>query len=445
MKKVRNSIITSALVVLAVWLWLNQPKPGKTSGTPHLVTQQTDLATPPLITTQNATKPGSTAHPLTDQAVPVMDDAPIKPEPYSWMAIYRIKRQWQRCGNMIIDLIRQGDDYDPLAKINSYIQNLNTYQPGWPTSQQVNALNRQTHQCRRVIEQVRALPLPLLPVIDEQPYVSNLQQTTEQLAYYLLSLTPEHPHEQAIADSLRLILQWREQVAQVTRISKGSEVPNQTTIDQLRAEQQQLENRLDLIQKALRQQDNNAPLAEEWARIQTRLNLINQQIKALKVINQPQRDEAIAAFQLSHDALNNLLRSRNPDVFFEVQSALEQIGSLRQFGYNPNKFNDRFEFKTPFIEYVSPGEVVQQLIGVENDEWFQRLVHYATRLYHCELGADCGPTGDWIAYHCLTAFTELYANSCDQDLTVFYQQLLSENHWSDVQYTLDVIRGLYAP
>lgn len=123
---------------------------------------------------------------------------------------------------------------------------------------------------------------------------------------------------------------------------------------------------------------------------------------------------------------------------------LEKNDQIRYFGHAPYKDIGRFRVKMPFVEYVSPGDVVMQVLDLYDVEPFRLVIQYATQLYHCELGADCGPNSVWVMYHCFQSYNQIDASSCDLDLPTYLQQhRLSENHWQDVMWVLETLRGLY--
>jgi len=449
MRTIKHTILTVFMVMLLILMlliWLFQPasEPGKP--TANQISQQ---STPPSVTRQPV--PTAVSQPVNapPEAVTAVAEQPpedIGEQAMSWMDVYRLKRLWQHCGAQLIDTLVEHEAAEDEVLAQALLERLSNHEQDWPSEQQLSVLQRLTARCQSAIEQINALPLPMLAVVDDETLTSVYRQTRKQLDAHLLQLPPDSEPAKALAEAMQLIVRWRADVEEVVRVSKGSERTHQAAIDVLRAELQPLNQRLREVQQAYRENDaDEQMLNDEWIDLYMQTREIEDEIAQLLVLDETERAQAVARFEVSHNQLSQLLDTRNPDVFFEVQLALERNHSLSMFGYNPYKFNDRFEFKTPFIEYVSPGDVVRQVAGVEQSNWFSLVIHYATRLYHCQLGADCGPNSEWVTYHCLTAYVDRHASSCGSSLAGFYQQHLSENHWSDVLYIRDLMRSLYAP
>ena len=157
------------------------------------------------------------------------------------------------------------------------------------------------------------------------------------------------------------------------------------------------------------------------------------------------REAAIIAFEAVNELLFAQLRTKDPDVFFETQSALEMLQhNINYFGHMPYKNIGQNRLKAPFIEYVSPGDVIQSVFGVSDAELFGSVINPAMKLYHCELGGDCTPEGEWNPHICHLGYGSFQEAACEYDLANFYQNhFLSPNQWQDVQSVLQVIRSLY--
>ncbi len=84
------------------------------------------------------------------------------------------------------------------------------------------------------------------------------------------------------------------------------------------------------------------------------------------------------------------------------------------------------------------------MTSISDVELFALVIQPATQLYHCELGADCGPKSQWVKAHCIDSYALMAAASCQMDLVSFYRDVwMNENQWDDVQAILTIIRGLY--
>ncbi|MEZ5472755.1 MAG: hypothetical protein R3E90_13370 [Marinicella sp.] len=361
----------------------------------------------------------------------------------SYLDVYRMSRKFEPCQNVLYRLV-EDDAIDAVTEFENRIKHLKDLHPEWPTPAQISAVMEHANQCQQLLNKVKSIDLPEA-VVKEGVKLANLYEIKQQLEQYLLTLKPKTIKEQAIADVLNLIVIWREHYQHVLDASKGDETLNQTQIENI---QQQI-NALNQERQELSteyQNNQDAEVREHMVEIWLAVENLKEQIVALKVVDPEIRKQVIFDFEVATEMLFASLRSSDPDVFYEAQRALElNRHNVRNFGYLPYKNHSNKDLKEPFVEYVSPGEVVKNLIGIQDDEMFGLVINYATQLYHCELGADCGPGGEWIPYFCHLGYDQLSADACNLDLPTFLRDhYLNSNQWQDVQFVLDLLRSLYA-
>lgn len=358
----------------------------------------------------------------------------------TYMDVYRMKRLYWLCKDAIY-AASQDENYNPVVRFETMAAHLIKDQPTWPTNKQVQAIQRHAIKCDALMSQVNAIDLPQL---DQNNNGFSLYIDPQEKINRLLSLMqPDSIKAKNIADVLKLVDIWNQHYLKVLELSKGDETHNASEIEVIKAQIQALRNQ----QQELSEQINNDPEASsQYALTWQEINQLEGKVIELKLIDPEARNTAITTFEIFNSQLFEKLRSADPDVFFEAQMALEKnthSGNIR-FGYKPYKDIGKGQLKMPFIEYVSPGDVIKNIAGLNDNQLFGLVINYATQLYHCELGADCGPESQWIGNYCISVTSYMNPVSCDLDLPTFYQQhLLSENQWHDVQNTLAIIRGVY--
>ncbi len=370
-------------------------------------------------------------------------DKTITDSELSYLDVYRMTRQFESCQNVIYRL-QEEDSFDPVASFKKRTQHLQALYPDFPTPTQISAVTQHANQCEQLLNTVQSLDLPDLDTSDGKTY-APMYQLKRRLKKYLLSLQPKSPKERAIAEVLNLIVNWQKHYKQVLVISTGEEETNKVEIEALKEQLSLLRNE----QLEFSQQHHDSSDSVDLSRIGEiliEIEKLEKQVFELKLVNPEAREQAIEAFETVNELLFTQLKSRDPDVFYEAQKTLElNTRNYRDFGYFPYKDHGGKKLKVPFVEYVSPGDVIKDILGFDDNESFGLVINYATQLYHCELGADCGPEGNWTPFYCHLGYDNLLETACQHDLPTFYRDyFLNQNQWQDVQMVLDIIRGLYA-
>lgn len=389
------------IVLLVAWLFWADDQTTTIKSTPNQVTDQTTEQLNSTTTSDDAEPASPTESKST--FIPT-DQTRADDNDLSYLKLYRMYRQWQTCGDVIYYLEHEDEVYHPLNQLRLKIHSHHPKQTDWPTQAQEASIQRHTSQCTQLLQQLTELDLPKLLVEQSQSKHRKLQA---QLLTQLQNTQAKTAKEQAIAHVLELISLWQNAMYALMQAPLNDPPPlNQDTPDYL----------ADVLVIEPHHADINS--------------ISNQATDDFLAINQ----------QLSQQ-----LHTSDPDVFYEAQMALEQANDISHFGFFPFKNIGHIKHEKLLTAYISPAEVLMQLTGMHDGEWFDLVIQHASQLYLCELGADCGPQSPVINFYCHSGLLLLDPVSCDLDYTTFLQHhYLNNNQWDDVQHMLSVIRGLYA-
>lgn len=362
----------------------------------------------------------------------------------TYVDVYRMKRMYKTCDDAIY-AVQENQNYDPVARFENMANHFIKDHPTWPTNKQVEAIQRHAIICEALLYQIKSLDLPQIKTDHDNPF--SYIELREKLDQALSTMKPDSVKAQNIADTLNLVKIWNQHYEQVLQLSIGDETQNASEIEAIKAQIEQVRIEQKNLSDQMQQQLNDAELSKQYALTWQKIRQLEHQITELKLIDPAARNESIALFETINNQLFEKLGSPDPDVFYEAQMALEKNSNKESynFGHQPYKDIGKGRSKMPFIEYVSPGDVIKNMAGLSDNQVFALIINYATQLYLCELGADCGADSEWVSFYCIKPTTNMNPDSCDLDLPTFYQQhLLNQNHWQDVQNTLDMLRGMYA-
>ncbi len=448
MKSLRSFVfLLTVMILLLALFWWSERKQGqqRSLSQPNVVSMQTDE---PASTEESASnKPATTQQSddtINDTAIAEQNESTPEKKELTYLEVYRMNRQFVACQAEIYHLIEDPND-DPIKVLHNKLNRLSGQKqvPLTPTQQQISSVNKHQESCSLLLETIRIMDLS--PEITEQDNNDKaFNQTKEQLYNLLNETKPKTTKEQSIAAVLQLKTQWQTLFNEILAISEGSDQKNSDAIADLNRQAGQLKTTINQLVEELKLATDTESLQLELNEVSKQYDRIQDEIKGLYWVDTDARDQSIAHFNVINDQLFNRLSSLDPDVFYETQMTLEKNENIKYFGHAPYKDIGLYEAKMPFVEYVSPGDVVMQILDLHDDELFRLVIQYATQLYLCELGADCGPGSTWIKYYCFQSYNEIDARSCDLDLTSYLQNhRLSENHWQDVIWVLETLRGLY--
>ena len=433
-----------AVVLVGLWLlWmLSLTEENKSSTTPNIITFKHE-ADPKV---EGSPKETVREHPIQSQSGknlnPYSKAETEDGQAMSYMALYRMSRVWRTCEH-ISDYQTQNEWFDAALYLTSKIQQNDAATPNSPPPTQIEALHSHANKCLDLQLKLAKMDLPP-PKPNPNSGLSEPHYTTKYLMQLLSTYKTTTSKEQALANVIKHSQNWVQLFSAVLQLSEGNDSTNKAAIQILQDELRQLRiEQSKLVRQPKETHDDQFMTA--FGKIVVAIGNKEQAIQDLMVIDQDLRTQAIEDFSAVNDQLFDFLKSQDPDVFYEAQVTLETKRTLSYHGFFPHKTIGMRDLKQPFTEYVFPEDVVMHAMGLNNPDWFGLLIPYATQLYVCELGADCGPDSEWIKHHCFQTLGEFNPVSCGLDLPTFYQyHLLSQNHFEDVQTVLDVMRGLYA-
>lgn len=446
----RVLLITCVLLLLLWWLWpLGQNTVADVSSSgmsqPNVVTRQSQQIPPKSNQTNRpttATSPGEGSKTTGLVGAKTTDDADDRPLTY--LDVYRKTRLFDRCRDTIYRFLRDPNQ-DPMMDLQQKLNRL--AEPNeiaqQPTSTQSEAVIKHHEQCTRLLAEIDRLDTK--PESTEAEHVDDLfNQKRELLHMWLSRTTPKSAKEQAIAQTLHLKQAWINRFDAVVQVSMGDDSQHQAAIAALNEQAAQVQVQIDDTLEQLRQTEDKTFLQEQLGDLSEQHNQIQNEINELNWVDPEKRTQAVERFNAVNDELFALLTSRDPDVFYETQMTLEKTSRIQYLGHSPYKDIGQYRAKMPFVEYVSPGDVVMQALEMADPEMFRLVIQHATQLYLCELGAQCGPDSAWIEYYCFASYDQIDAVSCDLDLPTYLRQhRLNDNQWQDVTWVLDMLRGLY--
>jgi hypothetical protein len=269
-----------------------------------------------------------------------------------------------------------------------------------------------------------------------------INDVKETIHNKLVSMVAKTPKERALKQTRRLINNWLASFTTLEDALDGEDSLDLTTAQILYDELVTLQTLDDEVKAQwFEAQANNHPNAGSFR--DQHFDLLRQirdlefRIKEQKVVNHEKLNQAQLDFQGHDQAMNQAFRTKDGDVFFEIMYAMEggKNPAFMYFGYKHQSNHG-----SPANLYsISPDQLVYEASGHESAVLHQWDLRYATHLYLCDLGWDCGPNSPIVMNYCLIGLGS-YPDACGQSLPQFYQQqFLSPNHWQDVM----VFKTLY--
>ncbi|TDR23456.1 hypothetical protein [Marinicella litoralis] len=430
------------LILLLILLWVFWPKGNSDhQNTPNVLSKQAADVNKNLKTNTH-TKPKNRPKRLNEEPEFVTVQDSMSDKELSYLDIYRMTRLWAQCHQVIYDYQNQ-PNYDPVARLNLTLSQQHPEQFVQATAPQSKAIQQHANQCIDLLHRLESLNLPHSNITEKQG-MDKHNRLKAQLNAYLLAATPKSNKEKAIASVVNLKPEWQQRFQNVLDASKGDETKNAQEIAVIREQLQALRIRRSEINQLIQSTEDQTALKKEYAQTFAEEAVLKETLSSLRLVDPETRTAAIDEFNLVNNQMFNFLNSKDADVFYEAQMTLEQTNRIQYIGHYPYRNIGKGQLKEPFIEYVSPGDVVLQLTGITDVQLFALVINNATQLYLCELGANCGPNSQWIKYHCFDNPALPAAASCDLDLLTFYRDhWMNENQWADVQLLLEIMRGLY--
>ncbi len=440
-------LLTGLLISHVFSLWPER-KPIEDRSQHNLTVSQPNLVTFQNPTSRRKTKPESIQPKQLDsvESEPVSNidtnQSTENTQALSFLAVYRMYRQWRTCRDFH-DIINDTVVYDARSELENRARRINNKANNAPSEVQIAALHNHAIMCVHIFQQAQKMDLPDAG-LKPGSSLSEPHLTSKRFLRHLRQLKPQNEQEQAIANVLQLTHQWNEAFKTVLQVLAGNDSQNPDLIAALNQEIQSLRTEQFKLLRLQQGTDKKDEPNEELFKLFLQIEQKEKEMQKLLVVDETQLKSALSEFSASNNTLYDQLTSNNPDVFYEAHTTLERSRNLTDLGLNMHKENELRETKRLFVEYVPPEDILLQSMEFNEPIWLRSLIPYATQLYTCELGADCGPDSEWIKHHCFNGFMTLNPKSCDSDLQTYYQQhLLSPNQWQDVQLILMAIRNLY--
>lgn len=270
-----------------------------------------------------------------------------------------------------------------------------------------------------------------------------LNDITEAISTKLLSITPRTGKEQKLKNTRQLAEQWTVSYQTLEKAYEGDDSLEPTAAQALYDELTALQ---ELDEEVKNQwfdaQRNNQPdsesLRDQHFDLLRQIKALENRIKEQKKINPDKLEQAILNFQSFDQAMNQTLRTKDADVFFEV---VYTYNGKRAFVFNYLGFEHHSTYSKPADKHrITPDQLVFESSGRINSSMNHGELRYAYHLYLCELGWDCGPQSPIVMNYCLIGIFGSYPDACGKDLFEFYREhLISPNRWQDVM----VFKSLY--
>ncbi len=439
MHKITYWLLLILLVVL-LWLFFTQLNSKTEDSKPNVVSFQPDSIMPETKTT-SPLLPNNQTVSVIDASVATSQNE-NQHKKLTYLEIYRMTRLWAQCENVVY-AVQDNPNHDPVARLEQNLRRRTPEQNIYPSNQQIKAITQHTSQCINLLHQVESLDLTEPHIIDDKNK-SKYDQLTAKLNDYLLEAKPNTAKELAISKVINLKPIWQQLYQSVLAVSKGDETQNANQIATINQQLKALRARRSEINQLLQTTEDKKELQEEYIQSYLEEQSLKAELSRLRLVDPTIRAQTIAEFNTVNNQIFEFLYAQDADVFYEAQMTLEMVTRINYIGHFPYRNIGKGQLKEPFIEYVSPGDVVLQMSGISDVELFGLVIQPATQLYLCELGADCGPNSQWIKYYCFKNYALLAAESCGMDLLPFYRDYwMSENQWQDVQMVLDIMRSLY--
>ncbi len=262
-----------------------------------------------------------------------------------------------------------------------------------------------------------------------------INDITDALTKKLLVTMPKSKAGKAIKQTRQLAAQWQQSFAQLVAVLEGEDSDDTAGLQLLHSEieqLQQLREELRLQWLEVRHSDESLAqsLSEQRNDLYQQIDQYEAEIKSQKVVNQTQLKEVLADFQSHDQALIQALYTDVAQAFYEALITLEgeqtywrnQLG----FSYHSTQSEPANQFR------ITPDQLVFEISGRQNRLQHSHVLRYATQMYLCELGWDCGAKSMIVQEYCLFGMYTFPA-ACGKNLQDFFRQdLISPNRWQDV-------------
>lgn len=283
----------------------------------------------------------------------------------------------------------------------------------------------------------------------DDEFTVPLNDVTDAISKKLLSITPKTKEEQQLKNIRLMASQWTASFKALEGAYEGEDSLSVAELEIIQNEVILLSGlREELRLRWLDVRDNNQDEADSLSRqrqdLSQQIRVLRAKIKNQKVPNDEKIMQAQAVFQNMDQAMSDALKTNFADVFFEIIYAFrrEQAFMFQFLGF---EYSPTFNQLQPAHQHrITPDQLVYAAAGLETAPMHQWELRYATHLYLCELGWDCGPQSPIVMNYCLFGLSGSYPDACGQGLPNFYQQhFISPNRWGDVLRFKSLFKELF--
>ncbi|WP_154222820.1 hypothetical protein [Marinicella rhabdoformis] len=434
MKKL--SLLVIIVIAVLLWFWTaKEQKEFKT--TPNLVskTDGINLNNQVKQTENERVKPKAQHSVESFEISERQPDAVETQKALSYLQVYQQLQLAKSCQSIFSELMTDENiDFD--RWLTETMRNVSQDELYQPSRVQFDLLHQQIVECSDLKEHVMGLSNQVF-IKDQESNSFNQHILVEELAEQLSLTKPESEKEQALSRALDLIETWKDLLSQVAFISKGD--------DTLTAEAVlELVNQLKALNKSRYEPTalNNSKLQME---ITLQIEAIQAQLSAQKRVDETLRNQVMVALHEKTDELFNMLYSNGPEVFAEVNQALNLASKQLMFTYVGKKQIKNMSVDELVPEYVFPMEITQTLIGGIDTEWLAINGDHIDRMIYCNLGGDCLADSLLIRNLCLPFYgVRTEPAACGLSVENFMRtRWLGQHQLQDIRYVVDWLEAQY--
>lgn len=276
-----------------------------------------------------------------------------------------------------------------------------------------------------------------------------INDVLDAISRKLLEITPKNKKEQKLKQMRQLVAQWLSSYQGLEAAYEGEDTLDSSASQAL---YDQLERLKDLDEEVKAQwfaaQRNSLPdeeaLRDQHFDLLKQIRALEYQIKDQKQVNKESLNQALDNFQGFDQAINEAIKTQYAEVFFEYIYAFngKQSAFFQYLGF---EYVSPINSRQPASQHrISPDQLVYEAAGYENVTMHQWELRYATHLYLCDIGWDCGPKSPIVMNYCLFGLMGSYVDACETDLPNYYQQkFISPNRWPDVMKFKSLYKELF--
>jgi hypothetical protein len=264
-----------------------------------------------------------------------------------------------------------------------------------------------------------------------------------------LEITPAKSAEaQSLKKTLKLKQQWQELLEALVAESKGPLVMNEDERAQARSQMRALSTEMMAMSQEADEVDVEVimDLAQEIQDLQAAMT---ETVGG----DEEARQQLLTELIVLEEQLRKLLQSPHLETFLVAMSALEFSES---FDLRINAQFAKFQYKNVtqnIPEYISPSQVLREMSGIPDDNYYDALIKPASYLFLCQKGHDCSDTSALITEYCWGSMDKIklmtgqvHPQACGLDVkSFFHNHFLTENQKIDLQYLIDLMGEIYAP